>query len=168
MSFIFNSVDRFVAGTVGQPGERAFFIQARKGARLTTISLEKAQVSALTQRLEVVLNDLHRNDFSLRATTLPVDDGPLDTPIEPEFEVGAISLSWDQSDLTMNLELFEITNGEDDANLSLKVRLDIATCDAFIKRTKALLNAGRLTCPFCGLPIDPQAHLCPRANGYRR
>ena len=168
MSFIFDSVDRFVVGTVGQPGERAFFIQARNGARLTTISLEKAQVSALTNRLEVVLKDLRRNDFSLRTAEIQIDDRPLDTPIESEFEVGAISLSWDQSDLTMNVELFEITNGDDDANLSLKVRLDIATCDTFIKRTKALLNAGRLTCPFCGLPIDPQAHLCPRANGYRR
>ena len=118
--------------------------------------------------MEVVLKDLRKNDFSLRTALLQTDDGPLETPIESEFEVGAISLSWDQSDLTMSVELFEITNGDDDANLSLKVRLDIATCDAFIKRTKALLNAGRLTCPFCGLPIDPQAHLCPRANGYRR
>ena len=39
---------------------------------------------------------------------------------------------------------------------------------AFAQRSKALVNAGRLPCPFCGIPIDPRGHLCPRANGYRR
>ena len=168
MSFIFNSVDRFVAGTVGQPGERAFFIQARKGARLTTVSLEKAQLSALTQRLEIVLNDLRKADFSLRITALPIDDGPLEVPIESEFEIGAISLSWDQSATTMNIELFELTTEDSEAEASLRVQLDISMCDAFIKRSKSLIHAGRPSCPLCGLPIDPQAHLCPRANGYRR
>ena len=168
MSFIFNSVDRFVAGTVGQPGERAFFIQVRKGARLTTVALEKTQVSALAERLETVLNDLRKTDFSLRITALPTDDGPLEVPIESEFEVGTISLSWDHSDSTMSIELFELTSEDVEAKTSLRVQLSISMCDAFIKRTKALVGAGRPACPFCGLPVDPQSHLCPRANGYRR
>ena len=54
MSFVFDDVDRFIAGTVGAPGERAFFIQARYRSRLVTVALEKAQVAALAQRLEQV------------------------------------------------------------------------------------------------------------------
>ena len=26
----------------------------------------------------------------------------------------------------------------------------------------------RPACPFCGGPVDPAGHLCPRANGFRR
>lgn len=168
MSFIFDSVDRFVAGTVGEPGERAFFIQAHSGARLVTIALEKVQVAALAERLSIVINDLRRNDFSLSIRDLPRDDAALDTPIEAEFEVGSISMAWDESESRMSIELFEIVAPDEESANSLKVALDIAQCRAFVKRSKALVSAGRLPCPFCGFPIDPQAHLCPRANGYRR
>lgn len=168
MSFIFDSVDRFVAGTVGEPGERAFFIQAQNGTRLVTLALEKAQVSALAERLAIVLNDLRRNGFPFNTRDLPRDDAPLKTPIESEFEVGLISMDWDESESAMNIELFEIATPDGEAGNSLKVALNILQCGAFVKRSKALVSAGRLPCPFCGFPIDPQAHLCPRANGYRR
>ena len=168
MSFEFESVDRFIAGTVGEPGERAFFIQARSTQRLVTVALEKNQVSALAQRLEIVMADLLKNDFSLHVVQQLRDDAPLETPIESEFEVGAISLAWDQADSTMSIELFEVATSENEPLNSLKVRLELSACDAFVKRSKALVKAGRLPCPFCGIPIDPQAHLCPRANGYRR
>ena len=168
MSFIFDSVDRFVAGTVGEPGERAFFIQVRSERNLVTLALEKAQVAALAERLSIVISDLQRSDLSLKMRTLAQDDAALDTPIESEFEVGSISMSWDESTSQMSIELFEITAVDGQAGNSLKVLLDISQCGAFVKRSKALVSAGRLPCPFCGFPIDPQAHLCPRANGYRR
>ena len=30
-----------------------------------------------------------------------------------------------------------------------------------------LIAAGRPPCPFCGLPLDPEGHVCPRQNGHR-
>lgn len=168
MSFLFDSVDRFVAGTVGQPGERAFFIQARSGVRLVTVALEKAQVAALAQRLEIVVNDLRKNGLSRLIASETRDDAPLDTPIEPEFEIGAISMAWDETQSMMIIELFEITSEEEEPENCLRVSLNLSVCDAFVKRSKALIGAGRLPCPFCGIPIDAQGHLCPRANGYRR
>ena len=168
MSFVFDSVDRFVAGTVGEPGERAFFIQAKNGTRLISLALEKAQVAALAERLAIVLIDLRRNGVPFNTRDLPRDDAPLTTPIESEFEVGLISMAWDESQSRMSIELFEIAAPDGQAGNSLKVVLDVSQCGAFVKRSKALVSAGRLPCPFCGFPIDPQAHLCPRANGYRR
>lgn len=168
MSFLFDSVDRFVAGTVGQPGERAFFVQAKSGSRLVTVALEKAQVAALTQRLEMVVNDLRKNGIPRQISSETRDDAPLDTPIEAEFEVGAISMAWDETQSLMIVELFEITSEEEEPENCLRVSLNLSECDAFVKRSKALISAGRLPCPFCGIPIDPQGHLCPRANGYRR
>ena len=168
MSFLFDSVDRFVAGTVGQPGERAFFVQAKSGSRLVTVALEKAQVAALTQRLEMVVNDLRKNGIPRHISSETRDDAPLDLPIEAEFEVGAISMAWDETQSLMIVELFEIAPEEEEPENMLRVSLNLSECDAFVKRSKALIGAGRLPCPFCGIPIDPQGHLCPRANGYRR
>jgi uncharacterized repeat protein (TIGR03847 family) len=168
VSFEFKSIDRFVSGTVGQPGEREFFIQARQHTRLVTVAVEKLQVAALAERLEIVIRDLRRNDFSLRLSKLPTDDAPLDTPIESEFEVGAISLAWDEVENKMSIELFEIAAQDEESENSLKVSLSLDQCNAFVTRSKALVNAGRPPCPFCGISIDPQGHLCPRSNGYRR
>lgn len=168
MSFAFESVERFVAGTVGQPGERAFFIQARDGNRLVTVAVEKLQVAALAERLEIVIKDFRKSDSSVHLLTAEIDDAPLELPIESEFEVGSISISWDESARLMSIEFIEIDSGEIEALNSLSVQLNITMCNSFIKRSKALISAGRLPCPFCGIPIDPQGHLCPRANGYRR
>ena len=168
MSFLFESVERFVAGTVGQPGEREFFIQARHGNRLVTVAVEKLQVAALAERLEFVINEFRKNDLSIRLLTSEIDDAPLELPIESEFEVGSISISWDESKKMMSIELLEVVIDEIETLNTLKVQLSISMCSAFIKRSKALIAAGRLPCPFCGIAIDPQGHLCPRANGYRR
>ncbi|MDO8646252.1 MAG: DUF3090 family protein [Candidatus Planktophila sp.] len=168
MSFLFNSVERFVAGTVGQPGDRAFFLQARDGNRLVTVAIEKLQVAALTERLEIMINSFRKSDVSIQLLSNEIDDGPLELPIESEFEVGSISISWDDSRRLMSIELLEIATEEIETLNSLRVQLSISMCNAFIKRSKALIGAGRLPCPFCGMPIDPQGHLCPRANGYRR
>lgn len=168
MSFLFESVERFVAGTVGQPGERAFFIQARHGNRLVTVAVEKLQVAALAERVELIINEFRKSDSSIRLLTSEIDDAPLELPIESEFEVGSISISWDESKKMMSIELLEILTEEIETPNTLEVQLSISMCIAFIKRSKALIGAGRLPCPFCGMPIDPQGHLCPRANGYRR
>ncbi len=168
MSFIFDSVDRFIAGTVGAPGERAFFIQVRFASRLVTVALEKVQVAALAQRLEMLISELRRSNPSLRTSSSSRDDEPLEVPIEPEFEVGAISIAWDESEVKISIDLFEMTTAQEESANSLRIYADIPTCAAFVKRSKALVNAGRFPCPFCAIPIDPTGHLCPRANGYRR
>ena len=58
----FDPPERFVAGTVGPPGQRTFFLQARSGARVTTVALEKQQVSVLAERIEELLDELIRTD----------------------------------------------------------------------------------------------------------
>jgi uncharacterized repeat protein (TIGR03847 family) len=48
------------------------------------------------------------------------------------------------------------------------VRIDAAHARAFVQRAERVLGAGRPDCPFCGQPIDPDGHLCVRANGFKR
>ena len=54
----FDPPERFVAGTVGPPGQRTFFLQARTGARVTSVALEKQQVSVLAERIDELLDEL--------------------------------------------------------------------------------------------------------------
>src|SRR3954463_2565891 len=98
--FDYDPADRFVAGTVGEPGARTFFLQARSGTRVTSVALEKAQVSVLAERVDELLDEVVRGSGGKAPgpAVAPVDaeDGdPLDTPIEEEFRVGAMSLAWD-------------------------------------------------------------------------
>ena len=192
--FDFDPPERFVAGTVGQPGARTFFLQARAGTRLTSVALEKTQVSVLAERVDELLDEVLRRSGG--AAPVPAllpqgaeDTAALDTPIEEEFRVGTMSLSWDgeasrvvieaySNDATPELEDDDeeseessgpLGDDEDGATgMVLRVRLTGAQARAFAKRALAVVAAGRPPCPFCAGPLDPEGHICPRANGYRR
>jgi uncharacterized repeat protein (TIGR03847 family) len=166
---IFTTPERCVAGTIGQPGERAFFIQAREGSRVIGVALEKAQVQAMVNRLELMIAEVKKGNPLVFVEVLAVDDAPLETPVEEEFQVGAISLAWNEQSALVSIELYELDNDEDQEQGSvLEINISLGMASAFVNRSRALVNAGRLPCPFCGIPIDPRGHLCPRANGYRR
>jgi uncharacterized repeat protein (TIGR03847 family) len=100
---------------------------------------------------------------------LAKDDKPLESPIDAEFQIGAMSLAWDETTQMICIQLFELEDDEEDAEGEVvEINITPAMAAAFSLRSKAVVNAGRLPCPFCGIPIDPRGHLCPRANGYRR
>ncbi|MBP0453293.1 MULTISPECIES: DUF3090 domain-containing protein [unclassified Kitasatospora] len=187
--FFYDQPERFVAGTVGQPGARAFYLQASARGRITSVLLEKTQVAALAERIEEVLDEALRRsggDAAIPATA-PVDlldTAPLDLPLEQEFRVGTMALAWDSIDARLVVEAQAVIEDEDDEDGEnaaeavfeddengpdmLRVRLTGAMARVFAKRALDLVAAGRKPCPFCNLPLDPEGHLCPRANGYRR
>ena len=68
--YAFEPPERFVAGTVGEPGERTFFLQARGGGRLVSVALEKVQVSLLAEKLEELLAEAQRR-FGVRRCPRP-------------------------------------------------------------------------------------------------
>lgn len=175
----FDPPDRFVAGTVGMPGERTFFLQARHGTRLVSVALEKQQVAVLAERVGELLDRLIESGETQGVVPAVTpehsrDAGPLDQPVEEEFRVGTMTLSWDPADERIVIEIFPIDGGpdEDDDEAEpdevLRVRLPVAGARAFAERAAQVVQAGRPDCPFCGEPIDPEGHLCVRANGYRR
>lgn len=178
--FAFDPTERFVTGTVGQPGERTFFLQARSGRLLVSVALEKAQVALLADRLDALLDEVVRatGDESIPASA-PADLDPLDTPVTEEFRVGAMSLGWDQGSRRVVLEMHAQTPEDmpiaeigDDADEgyadTVRVLLDGGQARSFVTRARAVVAAGRPPCPFCDLPLEPAGHICPRANGYRR
>ncbi|MCX5064756.1 DUF3090 domain-containing protein [Micromonospora lupini] len=186
----FEPPERFVAGTVGAPGERTFFLQARGGGRLVSVALEKVQVSLLAEKLEELLTEAQRR-FGVDLPELaPVvgDNEPLDTPVDEEFRVGTLGLAFDVDTATVVIEAIaagevepevelgdeddeddEDEDEEPDEDLDrLRVRLTPQATRQFIERARRVVNAGRPPCPLCGQPLDPAGHLCPRHNGYHR
>ncbi|MBA3528488.1 MAG: DUF3090 domain-containing protein [Propionibacteriaceae bacterium] len=184
----YDSPDRFVAGTVGQPGERTFFLQAREGNRITSVACEKQQVSVLAEHLDRVLDEVLRRSSGAvdvpPAATNPKDTQPLDAPITEEFRVGTMTIAWDPSIERIVIELFSNVDAEEEtpaepeaaaetadeieADEVCVVKITASGARDFVARAQALISAGRPACPFCLQPIDPQGHICPRANGYRR
>ena len=176
---LFDPAERFVVGTVGVPGERTFFIQAREKNRLVSVSLEKAQVSALADRILQILREVRSSEPLTTFERVVGDDQPLESPIDEEFRVGVIGLAYvsDRALIEIDMqaiaesqfesdELIEIdTEGDQDI---LRVLLPLGYAESFAKRANIVVGAGRVPCPLCGGPIDPAGHLCPRANGYRR
>jgi uncharacterized repeat protein (TIGR03847 family) len=192
----FEPPERFVAGTVGEPGDRTFFLQARGGGRVVSVGLEKVQVSLLAEKLEELLTEASRR-FGVDLPELPVlsghDNEPLDTPVDEEFRVGTLGLAFDVDTETVVIEAIEAGEADVEVELGaaddddedvpvededddepdddldrLRVRLTPAATRAFIDRARRVVNAGRPPCPLCGQPLDPAGHLCPRHNGYHR
>lgn len=187
----FDPPERFVAGTVGEPGARTFFLQARSGPRIVTVALEKQQVAALAERIDELLDEVMGSAETEAvvpavAPTDLADDDPLELPITEEFRVGTMTLSWDARDERVVVEVFPV--GEENVGLGeaategdeadvdpdetssevLLVRMAAGPARAFAQRAGRVVGAGRPSCPFCGEPMDPGGHLCVRANGFKR
>jgi len=176
--FLFERPSRFVAGTVGLPGERTFFLQAVDGARVVSVSIEKQQVALLADRLEQLVEDVAQREGAEFAAT-PVDGGALEQPVEEEFRVGALGLAWDAEAALVIVEAQAVADSPEEARETLledveegpdtlRVRLEPAAARSFITRARQVVSAGSPPCPLCGGPLDPKGHVCPRHNGYRR
>jgi uncharacterized repeat protein (TIGR03847 family) len=187
----FDPPERFVAGTVGPPGQRTFFLQARTGPRVTSVALEKQQVLVLAERIDELLDELIgapevSGTIPAAPPTALEDNGPLEQPIVEEFRAGTMTLSWDAVAERVVVEVFPFVDSDSDSDPEaepgsgsdeedapepeevLVVRMTAGLARAFSKRAQAVVSAGRAPCPFCGAPLDPSGHLCPRANGFRR
>lgn len=177
---VFRSPDRFVAGTVGQPGDRTFYLQAVHQTRIISVMLEKQQVQILAERIGALLEEINRRF----GTPIPpesdeVNDlSPLVMPVDAEFRVGTMGLGWDAESEAVVVELLAITEGEFDESVVLddtdegpdavRVFLSTGAAREFAARSSRVISAGRPPCPLCGAPLDSAGHLCVRTNGYKR
>ena len=214
--FLFDPPDRFVAGTVGQPGNRTFFLQARRAGQVVSVVLEKVQVAVLAERLGVLLDELEARGIAQPTEIVLADSSPLDEPINDAFRATTLTLGWDGDTEQILVEARAESDDDDDdgddeeddddediaeddpdvIDLSevegiagspagellaafegidedevegpdtLRVRLSIEVARAFVNRAVEVVAAGRLPCPLCGQPLDPQGHICPRRNGH--
>ncbi len=164
--FEFDEVDAFTVGTVGRPGERTFYLQVRADGQRVTVKCEKQQAAAIVQYVRRVLNDLP-----------PAEDRPmpgaleLAEPVDPAFVLGPIGLGFDRSTDRLLVQLEEVGEVdeagdpvEDDSRGHVRLYVSRGQAVAFCDHAQRVIDAGRPDCQWCGNPIDPDGHACPRMN----
>ena len=178
--FTFDDPDRFTTGTVGEPGHRTFFLQARSGTRLVSVVVEKEQVVVLAERMGQLLDEMRRRGVDVPAELAEAlqDTQPLDEPLVEQFRVGTMLLAWDGEEHAIVVEArAQVEDGEDEPDEEdeddasegpdlLRVHIPAGVARAFVDRAQRVVAAGRPPCPFCGMPLNPEGHICPRRNGH--
>lgn len=159
-SFELEDVDALTTGTVGPPGQRVFYLQARRGEQVVSLRLEKAQVAALATYLNALLDDLPSPG------DLPTDLDLIE-PVVAEWVVGSLGVSYDEDDDKVLLVAEELV-GEDEDGAEARITATRAQVAALARRGAAVVEAGRPACPLCGQPVDPEGHMCVRLNGHRQ
>lgn len=176
-------VDKVTAGAVGEPGERTFFIQARSGERLVTITVEKEQVELLSSSILEILATVDKET----GEGPPANQLELESPIEPLWRAGRLSIGYSEERDQMLLELEEYVPEEDEEDEEaeqaeeeleaapeeaptpdrLRIWASREQMLALSRHGAEVASRGRPRCQFCGNPIDPDGHTCPAMNGHR-
>ncbi len=166
-----NPVSAITAGAEGQPGQRVFYLQARRGPTTLTIETEKEQVRALALGIHQFLEELtQRFPDRTELDTVPQSDLNLVPPLEPEFKVGQMGLGYDSDqDMVVIVAQSLQPEGEPEENATT-VRFWITRGQAKAMADHALnvVSQGRPMCPLCGRPINPEGHFCPKRNGHTK
>jgi uncharacterized repeat protein (TIGR03847 family) len=161
MSDVFDleNADRVAVGAVGEPGQRVFLLQARRASLTVTMKIEKQQVAALVEYLSRALPDVPGSGE-------PAEPNDLEPHGEPDFVVGTLAVSYDEEADQIVLVAEELV-ADDEAPSSARITISRDQIAAFAVQGRLLVSAGRPSCPFCGYPLDPRGHVCPKTNGHR-
>ena len=168
----FDPITRITVGTVGPPGQREFYLQARKGLKLVSLKVEKQQVQALALGLSQLLEQIGEIVPQLRNDLIDTNDPAmlLEEPLYPAFVIGQIGLGYDQ-DRDLIIVIAQESATEDSENDQAALARFVGTREMMRKLCQhalAIVAAGRPTCPLCGQPIDPRGHFCPPSNGHSK
>jgi uncharacterized repeat protein (TIGR03847 family) len=172
-------VTRLTADAIGEPGQRTFYLQAASGADQVTLLVEKEQVRRLAESLENWLPELaadHPEDPE-EARVAEAGELALSEPLEPDFRVGQLSLSYDPERDRVMVVATELVAGEEQPEeLEPEPEPEPQEVRLFVTRPQLRVLArhgsqvvarGRPLCPLCGNPLDPSGHICPALNGHR-
>lgn len=164
------------ADYTGRPGERTFFLQSRSETLTLTYQLEKGQVEVLGEKVKELLLMIDPDDEIRNGVAARNPAYALSAPIEPEWRVGTIGLTFEEETQLMVVALeppspvdleedIDETLEVDEFAVRILIRKDQAR--AFALHALAVVAEGRPLCQLCGLPMDPDGHKCPASNGHR-
>jgi uncharacterized repeat protein (TIGR03847 family) len=159
-----NPVSHLTVGTVGEPGQRTFYLQGSKGANLVSVVIEKQQAAMLASSFESLLEELARKQSGEEEEEGIWTDMRLREPVEPLFRVGNMGLGFNDDVQRVVLVAYELVEEGEEPNV-VSFWASRAQVKALIKHTYDVVQAGRPICGNCGQPIDPGGHFCPNRNG---
>ncbi|MBH77650.1 MAG: hypothetical protein CL897_05425 [Dehalococcoidia bacterium] len=162
----FGPVQHLSADAVGQPGQRRFRLRAiSQGGAYAFVWLEKEQLSAISEAIEATLEQAGV-DSGPSNIAEPDPVFPLQANHELDIRAGRLSLGLNEETRRIVIVGAEGANESDGEVISLE--FDFDTAGRLLEQIPQVLAAGRQPCPFCGAPMDPDGHVCPRSNGHMR
>jgi len=171
MSQIEFTPEVFTADYVGRPGRRTFYLQARAHAGSISLLAEKQQVEALAEKLRELLVIVDDSD-TITQSTAQRDPALAMEPEEPQGRVGTIGLAYEEDNDRVLVVVEPMSEAEDaeqpeelEGGFRFVLRRDQVR--AFVLHSEAVVAEGRPLCQLCGLPMDPDGHMCPASNGHR-
>lgn len=165
-TYDFDPASNLTVGTVGKPGQRTFYIQARKGRQLLSFVVEKEQVRALGQAFDRLQDDIVANNPLLSSSddAMLIRDMSLSEPLEPAFRVVQMGLGYDAERDMCVLIMQGMNEDEDDTTPSARISIPREHVRGLSQHITAVVNGGRAVCGNCGRPKDPDGHFCPQMN----
>jgi uncharacterized repeat protein (TIGR03847 family) len=161
------SVQRITASAVGKPGQRVFYVQARRGNRIISLLAEKEQVAALAEAIGRLLDKLGEDNPRLATSDdMFVTDMSLEEPIEPEFRIGQMGLGYDADRDMVILLAQSLPDEPEEDQRTARFSATRMQMRALSVHAAHVVSAGRPICGNCGRPIDPSGHFCPQRNGH--
>lgn len=177
-----NPVTHITTDAIGQPGKRVFYIQGRKAEQTVTLIVEKVQIQTLALGVEEFLREIAARYPGVEDAEGEYDEAVMRIlpPVDPLFRVGELALAYDtENDLAILIAREIITQDEEPSDQD-EEREDAEDESGVVrfwcKRSQLLAmcrwglevaNRGRPNCPYCGQPIDPGGHFCPKRNGHK-
>lgn len=163
-----NPVTHLTVGTVGEPGNRTFYLQGSKGNELVSLIIEKQQAAALARSFQTFLDELGLRHEAPEEGQDPVyRDMRLREPLEALFRVGNMGLSYNEEADRIGLIAYELVEEGEEPNV-VSYWATRRQIRSFIEHAIEVVKAGRPICGNCQRPIDAEGHFCPQRNGHVR
>lgn len=168
-----NPVISITTDAIGQPGQRVFYIQGKTEDRVVTVIVEKVQIQTLALGVEDFLNEIQQRYPNLSPVTAAYEEASMhiEPPVDPLFRVGELGLAYDSDQDLAVLVVREIQTAENEGEAE---EASVVRFWCTREQLKALSlwglevsGRGRPICPYCGQPMDPSGHFCPKRNGHK-
>ena len=154
--------------TFGQPGRRTFRLDMHSGAAFCSLWLEKEQLFQLGVYLRDYVAGLPAAERARESDPQEPAWPGGDTSID--FRAGQMFLSHDRETNSFYMQAHERERGDDDPPPedaeSVSFWMTMAQASELAEESLRICAAGRPACFLCGQLINPEGHVCPRANGH--
>lgn len=172
-----NPVTHITTDAIGQPGQRVFYIQGRTEEREVTVIVEKVQIQTLALGVEDFLAEILQRYPDLPPVTADYDETMMriEPPVDPIFRVGELGLAYDADQDLAVLVAREIQTADSEGEAE-ETEEETSVVRFWCTRSQLyamgrwgleVSERGRPICPYCGQPMEPEGHFCPKRNGHK-
>lgn len=154
-----NPVSFLTVGTVGEPGDRTFYVQGSQGTETISLVIEKEQAATLAANFESLLKELaekHPNVVNEQEDTI-WRDMRLKEPVEALFRVGNMGLGYNEETDQVVLVAYELVEEEEEPNV-VSYWASREQIKLLVAHTASIVKKGRF--------FDPGIQFVPKRNGH--